>query len=116
MRSAVLTLAVMLAATTAAAQQVYEVGNGVTAPIVVKEVRPVYTPGALKARIEGTVSLEGVVREDGTIADLKVVKPLDAELDQQAIKALAQWQFKPGMRNGKPVPVRITCELRFTLK
>ena len=116
MRSTIFALVVMLAATTAAAQQVYEVGNGVTAPIVVKEVRPVDTPGALRAKIEGSVSLESVVKEDGTVADIKVVKPLDAELDQQAIKALAQWLFKPGTRNGKPVPVRITCELRFTLK
>ncbi len=43
-------------------------------------------------------------------------KALHPELDKQAIAALEQWEFKPGTREGKPVPVRVTIEMTFTLK
>lgn len=37
-------------------------------------------------------------------------------LDEQAVNALKQWEFKPGMKDGKPVAVRIYVQSRFTLK
>jgi protein TonB len=86
-------------------------------PIVVKEVRPQYTMTAQAKKIQGTVLLRAVVLENGRVGDdVEVLKSLDAELDQQAVAALKQWEFKPGTRDGKPVAVRISCELTFTLK
>jgi TonB family protein len=91
---------------------------GVTLPKVVSEVVPQYTREAMQARIEGTVLLTTVVRTDGTPGDIEITQSLDAEhgLDQQAVAALGQWRFEPGLKNGKPVPVRITVEMRFRLK
>ena len=91
---------------------------GVTLPSVVSEVKPQYTPEAMRARIEGTVIMMTVVRTDGTPSDIEVTKSLDAEygLDKQAVDALGQWRFKAGTKDGKPVPVRVTVEMRFTLK
>jgi len=57
-----------------------------------------------------------VVETDGGTGDIKVVKPLDPGLDQEAVKAVRQWQFKPGTKDGKAVRVRITLELTFTLR
>jgi protein TonB len=47
-----------------------------------------------------------------------VTRSLDAEygLDQEAIAAAKKWKFKPGTRQGKPVPVLVTIELTFTLR
>jgi periplasmic protein TonB len=100
------------------AQQVFEPGNGVSLPAVVREVKPQYTPEARAAKIQGTVLLETVVLSDGTVGDTKVVQSLDTKfgLDNQAIKAAQQWKFKPGMKDGQPVAVRIAIELTFTLK
>jgi TonB family protein len=100
------------------APQVYAPGNGVTLPTVVKEVRPEYTQAAKDARIQGTVLLECVVLANGTIGDVTVSRSLDSQfgLDQEAVKAAKQWQFKPGTRDGKPVAVRVVIELAFTLK
>jgi len=93
-------------------------GSGVTLPVVVREVKPRYTQAAMKAKIEGTVWVSCVVNRDGDVTDVKVTKSLDAEygLDQEAVNSAAQWKFKPGQKDGKPVAVRITIELTFTLK
>jgi protein TonB len=98
--------------------QVYRPGNGVTPPTLVKDVKPAYTHAAMQARIEGTVLLEAVVEADGTVGSVSVTRSLDAEhgLDEEAIKALKQWQFWPGTREGIPVAVLISVEMNFTLK
>ena len=105
-------------ATLQAQSVVYKPGNGVSLPEVLKEVKPKYTAAAMQAKIQGTVWLECVVSETGDIADVKVTRSLDSEfgLDQAAIDAASQWKFKPGRKDGKPVAVRITIELTFTLK
>jgi len=105
-------------ATLQAQSVVYEPGSGITLPVVVKEVKPQYTKEAMQAKIQGTVWLSCVVGETGHITDVKVSKSLDSEygLDQAAIDAARQWEFKPGRKDGKDVAVRITIELTFTLK
>ena len=92
--------------------------KGVTPPQAVKEVRPQYTPDAMKANIQGNVTLECVVKADGTVGDVRVVKSLDTThgLDNEAIKAAKQWRFKPGRKNGKAVPIVISLDFTFTQK
>ena len=53
---------------------------------------------------------------DGSIGDVKVTRSLDAGLDQEAIKAVKQWRFEPGIKDGKPVPVRVALEMTFSLR
>ena len=91
---------------------------GVTLPKVVSEVKPQYTPEAMRARIEGSVFMKTVVRTDGTPADIEISESLDSEygLDKQAVTALSQWRFEPGRKDGRSVPVLITVEMRFRLK
>ena len=96
--------------------QVFKAGPGVVVPSVLKEVKPDYTAAAMKAGIQGTVTLDCVVRTDGTVGETRVTRSLDPGLDAQAIAALKQWQFKPGERDGKPAPVQVFVELTFTLK
>ena len=102
----------------AQAQTVYRPGNGVSLPVVVKQVKALYTQEAMDAHIEGTVGLEVVVQADGAVGDVKVARSLDPTygLDQEAVKAMKQWQFKPGTKDGKAVAVRVDVEIRFTLK
>src|SRR5581483_1937435 len=97
---------------------IYRPGSGVTTPILVREVKPQYTSDAMRAKIQGTVWVECVVKQDGTVGDVRVVRSLDPlfGLDQEAVKAARQWRFRPGLRNGEPVPVLITIELTFTLR
>jgi bla regulator protein BlaR1 len=96
----------------------YRAGNGVEVPTLTYEVKPQYTPAAMSAGIQGTVLLECVVRPDGTAGEIRVIRSLDTVhgLDQAALDAARQWRFKPGTRQGKPVPVLVTIEIAFTLK
>jgi protein TonB len=96
----------------------YRPGNGVTLPRVLHEERPQYTSDAMRAKVQGTVLLECVVRPDGSVGDVQLVRSLDPTfgLDQQAIAAAKKWRFAPGTRMGEPVPVLVTIELTFTLR
>ena len=125
--SAMVVAAATLAATTSMpmltpsageASQVQEPGNGVTLPQVLHEVKPVYTPQAMQQKIQGSVWLRIVVLANGNVGDVEVTRSLDQEfgLDNQAIAAARQWRFKPGTKDSKPVAVRVTLELTFTLK
>lgn len=96
---------------------VYEPDNGVSLPILVKEVRPNYTSAAIAARVQGVVQLSAVVLTNGTVGDVAVLRSLDTTygLDQQAVIAVKQWLFMPGMKDGLPVAVTVTIEMSFTL-
>jgi len=97
---------------------VYQPGNGVSLPRILREVKPQYTSDAMRAKIQGAVLLQCTVRPDGSVTDIQVVRSLDPTfgLDQEAIKAARQWHFSPGTRMGQPVSVQITIELTFTLR
>jgi len=57
------------------------------------------------------------VKADGTVDnDVRVIRSLDTDLDQQAVIAARQWTFKPGTKDGKAVDVQVNIELSFTLK
>ena len=110
---------VIAAGLVAHAQQVYSPDDpGVSLPTVVKQVKPQYTQEAMEQRIEGTTHLECVVRDNGAVADIRVLESLDATygLDEQAVRSLRQWEFRPGTLGGKPVAVRVHVVMSFTLK
>ena len=96
---------------------VYHAGGAVSAPRLIKEVKPRYTSDALRNRIQGTVVLEAVVTRDGCTSQIRVVRSLDAGgLDEEAVAALAQWQFAPGRLGAAPVDVLVTVLLDFWIR
>ena len=97
---------------------VYHPGGLVSTPVPLREVKPQYTAEAMRAKVQGTVWLQCVVMPDGSVGDVKITKSLDSVfgLDGEAIKAARQWRFRPGTRQGEPVPVLVTIELTFTLR
>ncbi len=95
--------------------QVYKVGDGVTAPVPIERSEPAYTEAARDAHIEGRVVLSVVITSEGRVDNVKVARSLDPGLDQNAIEALKTWRFKPGEKDGQPVNVRATIEINFRL-
>ena len=91
--------------------------EGVQIPTLLREVKPSYTWSAQDALIQGVVKLEAIVTVEGLVDDIVVVRSLDSEagLDDQAIKAIRQWRFKPGTRMGEPVPILASFEISFRL-
>jgi len=97
---------------------IYDAGsNGVSIPTLVRDVKPSYTPEAIRNRIQGTVLLAVVVLPNGTVTDVTVLRSLDTRfgLDAEAVSAAKQWLFNPAMKDGVPVAVRVTIEMSFTL-
>lgn len=76
-----------------------------------------YPTDAQKAGKQGRVIAQFVVTTDGSVADVKIIRGIDASLDQEAIrviKAMPQW--KPGTQDGQPVNVRYTLPVVFKLQ
>ena len=96
---------------------VYRPGGAVSAPRLIKEVRPRYTAEALRKVIQGTVVLEVVVTGDGCASQIRVVRSLDrGGLDEEAVAAIAQWRFEPGRLAGAPVDVLVTVMVDFSIR
>jgi TonB family protein len=102
----------------------YHAGNGVALPILVNSVDAEFSDAARRKKIEGAVAVGLKVGTDGLPRDVHVthsaaegVKPklrkAAASLDEKALEAVRQYRFKPGMYQGKPVPVAITIEVNF---
>jgi TonB family protein len=93
----------------------YSVGDGISAPILIYNPLPAYSEEARKAKFQGTVVLWIVVDTQGNVTDSRVVRPLGLGLDEKATEAVRTWRFKPAMRNGVPVAVRVGVEVSFRL-
>jgi TonB family protein len=97
------------------AEEVHQIGDGVSPPRVIYKVDPQYTEDARRDKISGPVTLSLVVGADGLAHDISVLQPLDHGLDVKAAEAVEQWRFAPGMLNGEAVAVRATIVVNFRL-
>ena len=76
-----------------------------------------YPADAQKQKVDGRVLVNFVVEKDGSITEVKVVKPGFPSLDAEAVrvvKAMPKW--KPGYQKGQAVRVQFTMPINFSLK
>ena len=95
--------------------QALRVGGGVTAPSLLFKVEPEYSEEARSAKLQGTVLLKLVIDTDGLAKNIQVLKSQGMGLDEQAVIAITQWKFKPGTKDGAPIPVLAQIEINFKL-
>lgn len=88
----------------------------VTRPVKISGPNPMYTEIARKARIQGVVIVEAIIAKDGSVADVKILKPLPMGLDQAAVEAVRQWRFEPATLDGRPVDVYYNLTINYRLK
>lgn len=74
-----------------------------------------YGKASRKARIEGIVVLYAVIGSNGVPNDVLVYRSVSPDLDLEAVKAVRQWRFHPGARNGIPVALPVMIEVNFRL-
>ena len=86
-----------------------------TAPRAVSKENPTYSEKARRAHLEGVVTLGLEVDDKGNTRDIRVVKSVGGDLDEEAIKAVKRWKFESGTYEGKPVSVRLNVEVSFRL-
>ena len=86
------------------------------APVATLKVDPAYPPDVLRDHVEGTVTLYAVIRADGTVDGIRVLNGLDSRLDDNAVRALSRWHFRPGTKNGEAVAVEAVVQIPFRMK
>ena len=89
--------------------------NGVSAPTAIYSPEPAYSEEARKAKFQGIVMLWIVVDAQGMVRNVRITKPLGMNLDEEAVKTVSTWRFKPALRHGVPVPVQVEVEVSFRL-
>lgn len=97
-------------------RDVFHIGGSISSPVLVTQILPEYSEEARKARFQGTVVLDTIVLEDGTVQIVKIARRIGFGLEERAIAAVLQWRFRPARRNGKPVPVALNIEVNFNLR
>jgi TonB family protein len=94
----------------------YRPGSSIEPPRLVREIKPDYTDDARRRNLEGEVGLEIVIRRDGSVGDVRVIRGIGAGLDQRAVEAVRQWRFAPARRLGSPVDVIVEVAVEFRLR
>lgn len=74
----------------------------VACPEPIAKADPKYPPELIKEHVRGQIVLYAIIRKDGSVDSIQVVRGLDPQLDKNAIEALAQWKFRPGTHAGVP--------------
>jgi protein TonB len=89
--------------------------HDVRPPMPVRKVDPKYIAAAAEEKVEGVVRLFAVIRKDGHVESVALVRHLDDRLDRSAREALAQWIFQPAQLDGAPIDVDAVFEIPFHL-
>jgi len=84
-------------------------------PVPLHKVDPKYVASAAADRIEGIIRLAALIRKDGRVEQISLIRHLDDRLDRTAQEALAKWEFTPALRNGVAVDVDAVFEIPFRL-
>jgi TonB family protein len=94
---------------------VYNLGGGVSSPLLLSKKDPEYSEEARKAGAQTTIMAGLLVTEDGSPRDIRIKRGAGFGLDEKAIEAVGTWRFSPGMKQGKPVAVIAAAEVIFIL-
>jgi TonB family protein len=94
---------------------VYRIGNGVSAPVLLRKVEPEYSEEARQNKYQGNVLLYIQVDPSGNAINVRVLNSLGLGLDEKAIEAVKKWKFRPGYKDGTPVTVESQVEINFRL-
>jgi TonB family protein len=89
---------------------------GGRAPRLLRDSRPQYSSGAMRAKAQGVVKVRATVQTDGSVTDVKVIRKLHPDLDANGIATVRQWKFSPAVLNGRLVQAIVEIELEYKLR
>jgi TonB family protein len=84
-----------------------------SAPEAIHKVDPGYPLELMRQNVQGTVTLYAVIRNDGTVGDVRVLNSPDGRLDSYARAALSGWHFRPAMKNGVAIDLEAVVIIPF---
>ncbi len=87
-----------------------------TRPVPLRPILPRYTEAARRVGMQGTVTVEAIIDEQGNATNVHVLRGLPMGLDLAAMEAIQQTRFKPAMMGGRPVKVYYNLTVTFTIQ
>jgi TonB family protein len=87
--------------------------GALSAPNALRKVDPKYPQDLIQEHVEGEVILYGVIRPDGSVDSIQLVRSLDKQLDANSIEAFKQWKFSPATKDGQPVAIETIVHIPF---
>ncbi len=93
-----------------------ELGGNLKPPMKLRDVRPRYRQALVDANVEGIVLLQARIGVDGKVQEVEVVSPVNADLEDEAIAAVSQWEFSPTYLNCEPIEVRMFVTVSFKIE
>ena len=94
----------------------FHLGGDIRPPEKIHYPQPGYTEAARMARIQGVVLLQAILDPQGNLTQLEVIKGLPMGLTESALETVAQWKYKPAMRDGVPVAVYLHLAVNFSIQ
>ncbi|HUS18837.1 MAG TPA: TonB family protein [Terriglobales bacterium] len=82
-------------------------------PTVMNKVDPAYPSDLIKEQVEGVVTLYAVIHADGSVGEVRLLQGIHERLDENAMKALVRWHFRPAMKNGVAVDLEAVVSVPF---
>ncbi len=82
----------------------------------IRKVDPKYPPDLIDQNVEGEVILYAVIRADGSVGSIQVVRSVDPQLDANAKSAFSQWKFRPATKAGIPVALEAIIHVPFKIR
>lgn len=87
--------------------------NGVGSPRCFYMPNPPYTQEARSANFNGALLVQGIVRADGRVGNLLVLRTPGLGLTESTLQTMSHWGCKPALLNGKPVSTIVMFEVNF---
>ncbi len=87
--------------------------KGLRTPVPYRRLRPEYTELASSYGVRATIDIEVDIDSDGSIARTSIERWAGFGLEESVEKAVRSMNWRPAMRNGKPLPMRILLRYNF---
>jgi TonB family protein len=94
----------------------YRPAGAFSGPAPLDKVDPKYPQSIIEQHVDGEVVLYAIVRKDGSVDNIQLVRKLDPQLDKYSMEALARWKFRPGTRDGVPIDVEMVVHIPFRFR
>ena len=91
-------------------------GGQLTPPTKIRDVRPRYKQEWIAEKLAGAILMQATIGADGNVRGVDVISPVNADLEDEAMAAVSQWQFTPTYLNCEPVEVRMYVTVHFKVE
>ena len=97
-------------------EYIFDISEVDRIPQPVYRVAPVYPYEMKQAGVSGSVEVLFVCGADGRVKRVSIKSSTHREFEDSAIRAIRDWRFEPGMKDGKPVNVRMLIPFNFNVR